>query len=163
VWAAGVKAAASNANLGLEINRSNQIVVDARLQTSAPGVYAMGDCAACPWQDGRLIPARAQAAHQEADYLTAVILGRLRQRPVNRPFVYKDFGSLVSLGDDGGVGSLMGGLGGRNFFVEGLVAKFMYMSLHLNHHRAILGPVRTVILALARLLQDRVAGRLKLH
>jgi NADH dehydrogenase len=37
------------------------------------------------------------------------------------------------------------------------------MSLHLNHHRAILGTSRTMVLALARLLQQRVSGRLKLH
>jgi NADH dehydrogenase len=57
----------------------------------------------------------------------------------------------------------MGGLGGPNFFIEGLVAKVVYVSLHLDHHRAILGVTRTVALALARLLQQRVAGRLKLH
>lgn len=57
----------------------------------------------------------------------------------------------------------MGGLGGPNFFIEGLVAKWVYMSLHLMHHAAILGLTRTGVLALARLLQQRVAGRLKLH
>jgi NADH dehydrogenase len=39
----------------------------------------------------------------------------------------------------------------------------MYMSLHLMHHRAILGTSGTFVLALARLLQRRVSGRLKLH
>jgi NADH dehydrogenase len=57
----------------------------------------------------------------------------------------------------------MGGLGGPNFFVEGLVAKWMYISLHLSHHRAILGAPATLVLALARLLRQRVSGRLKLH
>jgi NADH dehydrogenase len=57
----------------------------------------------------------------------------------------------------------MGGLAGRNFLVEGLIAKGMYMSLHLLHHRAILGIGNTLVLALARLLQRRVSGRLKLH
>ncbi|MGH1556650.1 hypothetical protein ACRAWD_00195 [Caulobacter segnis] len=69
----------------------------------------------------------------------------------------------MSLGDNKGVGSLMGGLGGPNFFIEGLLAKWAYMSLHLDHHRAILGVWRTATLALARLLQQRVSGRLKLH
>ena len=57
----------------------------------------------------------------------------------------------------------MGGLGGPNFFIEGLIAKWIYMSLHLAHHRAILGTGKTIVLALARLLQERVSGRLKLH
>ena len=126
-------------------------------------VYAMGDCAACPWEGEKLVPARAQAAHQQATYLLSVFSALLGERVHEAPFVYRDFGSLVSLGDNKGVGNLMGGLSGRNFFVEGLLAKWMYMSLHLNHHRAIVGLGNTVVLAVARLLQRRVSGRLKLH
>ncbi|RYF27427.1 MAG: FAD-dependent oxidoreductase [Comamonadaceae bacterium] len=163
VWAAGIKAADANAAMGLEVNRLNQFVVDERLRTSVPDILAFGDCAACPWVDGKTVPARAQAAHQQADYLARVLGALLREQEVTEPFVYKDFGSLVSLGDNKGVGNLMGGLGGRNFFVQGLIAKWMYMSLHLNHHRAILGVGKTAVLALARLLQQRVSGRLKLH
>jgi NADH dehydrogenase len=175
VWAAGVKAAPTNTGYGLETNRANQFVVNDRLETSAPDVWALGDCAGAPWinkkegtdkkgqSDGRLIPARAQAAHQQASYLAKVLIARLGQRRIDAPFVYHDFGSLVSLGDNRGVGALMGGLGGPNFFVEGLIAKWAYISLHLDHHRAILGTPKTVVLALARLLQQRVAGRLKLH
>ncbi|MFK7964011.1 MAG: NAD(P)/FAD-dependent oxidoreductase [Burkholderiaceae bacterium] len=164
VWAAGIKAAESNSRYGLKTNQANQFVVDDRLQTSAPGVYAIGDCAAVVWHDDRLVPARAQAAHQQAEYLLDSLLAQLKNRSIPaKPFEYKDFGSLVSLGEDAGVGSLMGVLAGKNFLVEGLVAKWMYMSLHLNHHRAILGTRGTAVLALARLLQRRVSGRLKLH
>lgn len=163
VWAAGVKAAAANAGFGLAVNRLNQFVVNDRLETAAPGVWAMGDCAAAPWKDGRDVPARASAAHQQSDYLSQVIGYRMAERRLEKPFVYRDFGSLVSLGENRGLGALMGGLGGPNFFVEGLMAKAVYMSLHLDHHRAILGAARTGVLALARLLQRRVAGRLKLH
>lgn len=163
VWAAGIKAADANERFGLTTNRAHQFEVNARLETSAEGVYAIGDCAACAWHDGKLVPARAQAAHQQATYLRDVLMALLQQRRHDAPFVYRDFGSLVSLGDNTGVGNLMGGLAGRNFFVEGLIAKWMYMSLHLNHHRAILGTRGTFVLALARLLQRRVSGRLKLH
>ena len=163
VWAAGIKAADSNAQYGLETNRINQFVVDNRLRTTAPDVFALGDCAACPWTEDRLVPARAQAAHQQADYLARTLLALLREREFSQHFAYRDFGSLVSLGENKGVGNLMGGLAGRNFFVEGMIAKWMYISLHLNHHRAILGLGKTCVLALARLLQQRVSGRLKLH
>jgi len=163
VWAAGIKAAEANTGFGLETNRGNQFVVNDHLETSAPDVWALGDCAAAPWKDGKTIPARAQAAHQQASYLERALIARLHQGRIDAPFVYRDFGSLVSLGDNKGVGALMGGLGGPNFFVEGLIAKWAYMSLHLDHHRAILGVGRTATLALARLLQQRVSGRLKLH
>lgn len=163
VWAAGIKAAEANKDFGLETNKGNQFVVNDRLETSAPDVWALGDCAAAPWKDGKTVPARAQAAHQQASYLERALIARLHQGRVEAPFVYRDFGSLVSLGDNKGVGALMGGLGGPNFFIEGLLAKWAYMSLHLDHHRAILGLGRTATLALARLLQQRVSGRLKLH
>jgi NADH dehydrogenase len=165
VWAAGVKAAQTNTAYGLETNGTHQFVVNERLETSAADIWALGDCAAAPWggKEGKIIPARAQAAHQQASYLAKTLIARLGQRRIETPFVYKDFGSLVSLGENKGVGALMGGLGGPNFFVEGLIAKLAYISLHLDHHRAILGTPKTVVLALARLLQQRVAGRLKLH
>lgn len=54
-------------------------------------------------------------------------------------------------------------LAGRNFFIEGLIAKYMYMSLHLMHHKVILGWRKTALLALARIFQNRVSGRLKLR
>lgn len=163
VWAAGIQAAPGNAALGLQVNRLNQWVVNDRLETDAPGVFALGDCAACPWRGGRTVPARAQAAHQQADYLAGALFALHAGRSTARPFVYRDFGSLVSLGENRGVGSLMGSLSGRSFFVDGLIAKWMYMSLHLMHHRAILGIRATAVLALARLLQRRISGRVKLH
>lgn len=160
VWAAGVKAAESNRDLGLSTGRINQFVVDDHLRTSAPGIYAMGDCAEAPGPNGKPVPARAQAASQQAAYLAKALANPARDPG---PFLYRDRGSLVSLGGDTGVGSLMGGLGGPNFLIEGLIAKWAYMALHLDHHRAILGVSRTAILALSRLLHRRVSGRLKLH
>ena len=160
VWAAGVKASEHNRDLGLSTGRINQFVVDDHLRTSAPGIYAMGDCAEAPGPNGKPVPARAQAASQQAAYLAKALANPARDPG---PFLYRDRGSLVSLGGDTGVGSLMGGLGGPNFLIEGLIAKWAYMALHLDHHRAILGVSRTAILALSRLLHRRVSGRLKLH
>lgn len=163
IWAAGIKAPDINQQFGLPVNRINQFEVNAQLQTPAAGVYAMGDCAACEWEDGKFLPARAQVAHQQATYLAKVFAAFDKNETVTEPFAYKDSGSLVSLGDNKGVGNLMGSLSGRSFFIEGLIAKWMYMSLHLMHHRAILGTWKTVLLAFARLAQRRVSGRLKLH
>ena len=163
VWAAGIKAAERNREYGLPVNRINQFEVNNRLETPAKGVYALGDCAACPWEEGRFVPARAQAAHQQADYLCKAFLAESKGRPFDQTFHYKDSGSLVSLGNNHGVGNLMGSLSGGNFCIEGLIAKYMYMSLHLMHHKAIIGYRKTALLALARMAQNRVSGRLKLH
>ncbi|MGG4603861.1 NAD(P)/FAD-dependent oxidoreductase [Paenalcaligenes sp. Me131] len=166
VWAAGIKAPAFLTELGLEVNRINQLVVNDHLQTADPHIYALGDCAQAPWGDeaGQYLPARAQVAHQQAAYLIKVLAKHLKGLPVHTAaFEYKDYGSLVSVGHSKGVGSLMGVLQGRSWFVEGLVARTMYMSLHLMHHMAILGVLRTASMALGRLLLKRSAPRVKLH
>ena len=130
------------ADLGLPLNKLGQLEVNERLETSDPHVLALGDCCAVPWRDGRSVPARAQAAHQQADYLVKKLAARLRGARPWSP-VYQDHGSLVSLGQDAGVGSLMGKLAGRGLFVSGTLARLMYMSLHLMHHKAVLGFSRT--------------------
>ena len=165
VWAAGIEAPAMLATLGLETSRNHQVVVDDRLQTADPSIFAMGDCAHAPWTgEARPLPARAQVAHQQATYLKAMLASRIRgECAPAQPFRFRDYGSLVSVGHTRGVGSLMGVLSGKSWFVEGLLARLMYMSLHLMHHRAVLGTMRTAALALGRLLMKRGAPRVKLH
>jgi NADH:ubiquinone reductase (H+-translocating) len=138
VWAAGVKAPEVLRRLdGLEINRINQLVVEPTLETTRdPDILAIGDCAACPRpRSPAPVPPRAQAAHQEASHVVAQIGRRLRGRPL-QPYIYRDFGSLVSLGKWSTIGNLMGFLPGRSFFVEGLFARIMYRSLRLMHDQA---------------------------
>ncbi len=62
---------------------------------------------------------------------------RRLQGKSQHPFLYKDFGSLVSLGDYSTVGSLMGFLSGRSMRVEGLFARMMYLSLYKMHKYAL--------------------------
>jgi NADH dehydrogenase len=165
VWAAGIKAAPLLATLGLPVNKLNQIEVDKRLRTANEHIYAMGDCAAVPWgTEGRTLPARAQVANQQASWLAQLLGAKIEGKPEPEgEFVYRDHGSLVSIGQGGGLGSLMGGLAGRNMFVRGIIARMMYMSLHLMHHAAILGIFRTGTLALGRFLPKRSRPLVKLH
>ena len=165
VWAAGIKAPEVLAGLGLPTTRSGQIEVDGKLAVQGhPNIYALGDCAACVGADGKLVPPRAQAAHQMADYLRAALLARAGgSAPSTKPYVYRDYGSLVSFGHSTTVGSLMGSLKGLSWFVDGFIARTMYVSLHLMHHQAVLGTVRTGVLALARFLIKRSTPLVKLH
>jgi hypothetical protein len=78
-------------------------------------------------------------------------------------YVYRDYGSLVSVGSQTSVGTLMGSPKGRSWFVRGGIARLMYVSLHLLHHRAVLGWVRTCGLAVARALVRRNTALVKLH
>jgi NADH dehydrogenase len=53
------------------------------------------------------VPPRAHAAHQQAAHLVKQLRRPLAGQKLE-PFVYRDFGSLVSLGKYSTVGSLMG-------------------------------------------------------
>lgn len=50
-----------------------------------------------------------------------------------KPWRYRDFGSLVSLGRHSTVGNLMGGRVGRSLWLEGDLAWLMYVSLYQMH------------------------------
>ncbi|MDB5922029.1 MAG: dehydrogenase [Betaproteobacteria bacterium] len=165
VWAAGVKAPNFLRQLdGLETNRINQLVVEPTLQTTRDAaIFAMGDCAACPRPGtSGTVPPRAQAAHQEASHMVRQIERRLRNQPL-RPYTYRDFGSLVSLGKWNTVGNLMDGLSARSLFVEGLFANIMYRSLRIMHEQSLNGTVRAVLAVIVRALGRRTGAQLKLH
>jgi NADH dehydrogenase len=147
VWSAGVKAPDVLANLGgLETTRTNQLVVKPTLQTSRDdNIFAIGDCAACkiPGTE-QMVPPRAQAAHQQASFMVKQIEARMASQPLG-DYTYRDFGSLVTLGKRGTVGNLMGFVVGRNFFIEGYIARLMYRSLYKMHEAALHGSGRTFL------------------
>lgn len=163
VWSAGVKAPDWLANLdGLETNRANQLVVDQTMRATGDGhVFAIGDCAACP-QPGsdRPVPPRAQAAYQQAMTMARTVRRRLRGE-APEAFVYKDYGSLVSLSYSS-VGQLMGRLLGT-VTLEGRIARLTYLSLYKKHQLALHGLVWVVLTTLINLLRLRTEPRLKLH
>ncbi|MCC7484981.1 MAG: NAD(P)/FAD-dependent oxidoreductase [Burkholderiales bacterium] len=165
VWAAGIEAPGFLRGIaGLETNRLNQLAVRDTLQTTRDDdVFAIGDCASCPWPGReRGVPPTAQAAHQQASHLARMMKRRLEGRPL-RPWRYRDFGSLVSLGEYSTVGSLMGALLGGTLFVEGLFARFMYLSLYRMHLYALHGFARVALDTLARMITRRTEPRVKLH
>ncbi len=164
VWAAGIRANEVLKDLdGLESNRINQLVVKPTLQTTrGDDVFAIGDCAACPWHDAKLVPPRAQSAHQESNHLVRTLTGRLDGK-APRPFHYRDFGSLVSLGSYDTLGQLMGFISSEKFRVEGWLAKLFYLSLYRQHIWALFGFWRMALDTLARMIHRRNQPKVKLH
>jgi NADH dehydrogenase len=165
VWSAGIQAPRFLAGLGLPVNRTGQLEVTPYLSVPGhPRIYAFGDCAECLMEDGSRVPPRAQAAHQQADYLYKTFMRETQGHPPNtKPYVYRDYGSLVSVGMNNSVGTLMGSLRGRSWFVRGSLARMLYLSLHLMHHCAVLGWMRTGSLAIARTLIRKNTAQVKLH
>jgi NADH:ubiquinone reductase (H+-translocating) len=165
VWAAGVKAPDFLRDLdGLETNPTNQLIVRQTLQTTRDeDIFAIGDCAACPWPGKNgTVPPRAQAAHQQATHMVRQIANRSERKRL-LPYRYRDFGSLVSLGEYSTVGNLMGALVGGNMVIEGYIARLMYLSLYKMHELAVHGYTKVALDTLARLITRRTEPHVKLH
>ncbi|MDM0053969.1 NAD(P)/FAD-dependent oxidoreductase [Variovorax sp. J22R115] len=169
VWAAGVKAPDFLKDIAeLETNRINQLVVKPTLQaTRDDDIFVIGDCAACAWPEanhgkGGLVPPRAQAAHQHASHMIKQIRRRMSGRPL-LDYRYRDFGSLVSLGEFSTVGNMMGGLIGGSVMIEGLFAGLMYVSLYKMHELALHGFSKVAMETLARTITRRTEPHVKLH
>ena len=165
VWAAGIRAPGFLKDIdGLETNRINQLVVRPTLQTTLDDdIFAIGDCGAVAWLGHTgTVPPRAQAAHQQASHLVGQIRRRLRGQPL-KEWRYRDFGSLVSLGEYSTVGNLMGALVGGNLMIEGYFARLMYVSLYKMHELALHGFPKVALDTLARLITRRTEPHVKLH
>ena len=169
VWAAGVMAPPFLQGLaGLESNRIHQLLVKPTLQTTRDDdIFVMGDCAACPWPEanegqGGYVPPRAQAAHQQATHLFGQIKRRLTGQPL-RDYRYRDFGSLVSLGEFSTVGNMMGGPLKGSLLIQGRFARLMYLSLYKMHELSLHGFAKVALETLARMITRRTEPHVKLH
>lgn len=162
VWAAGIKAPHFLSELGLASNQLNQLQVKSTLQTTQDeSIFALGDCASCPQQvPSTFVPARAQAAYQQAHFLAQVIPQYLQHEslPV---FVYRDRGSLVSLGQGTAVASLEAGV--KRVIIPGKLARWAYFFLYKKHQFALHGGWRVLLLTVANLMSRGVKPRLKMH
>lgn len=164
VWAGGIKVPAILSQVGLPTNPLGQVIVSPTLQSiTDPDIFALGDCASCPWPaTGKSVPPRAQAAHQQA----ALLLNSMKRRLAGRSlptFTYRDYGSLISLGHFETVGNLMGRLVGRSVKIQGLLARLLYLSLYRHHQLALHGFLRMALDAFAQWLRQRTTPRVKLH
>jgi NADH dehydrogenase len=164
VWAAGIKISDFMSNIaGLETNRINQLHVNEFLQTTRDEtIFAIGDCAQFISADGSRVPPRAQSAHQMASTCYSNLRALLNNRPL-KAYHYTDHGSLVNLASYSTVGSLMGNLGKGTMFIEGKLARLVYISLYRMHQVAIYGFIKTGLVMLAGRINRWLRPRLKLH
>jgi NADH dehydrogenase len=75
---------------------------------------------------------------------------------------YRDYGSLVSLGQYSTVGNLMGNLMGT-VTIGGFIARVVYLSLYKMHQVAIHGYFRTIMLTFSNLFRSATHVKIKMH
>ena len=164
VWASGVIGLPVAADLaGLKIDERRRILCDEQLRCrGVEHISALGDCAAVrDSRTAKLLPATAQVAHQQADYLVRRLSASSHTPDV--AFRFRSRGTLVSLGGDTAAGQFP--TAGRTgpIILEGLVPKLFYSSLQLMHRAALSGWPQACALSLADRLRRVGVPPVKLH
>ncbi|CAI5465349.1 unnamed protein product [Closterium sp. Yama58-4] len=126
---------------GVHVRLGNKADVEESLRVKGlTRVFALGDAACVPDGNGRPLPATAQVAFQQADYVGWNIWAAINNRPL-LPFRYQHLGELVLLGSKDAAASV-GFI--DDFLIEGRAAhtarKLAYLyRLPTNEHRARVG------------------------
>ncbi len=163
VWAAGVKVESWLADVGLKVNRINQVSAHRTLKSvSDESIYVIGDCCHVDMPDGSVVPPRAQSAHQMASVVARNVVRELNGKPLIE-FSYTDYGSLVNLARFATVGNLMGNLVKGSMFIEGKIARLMYLSLYRMHQLAIHGYLKGPFIILLSQVSKIIRPKIKLH
>jgi len=99
IWSAGVKASPAGRWLKVETDRSGRIEVDQHLRLPEdPRVFVVGDVAAHTGSDGQPTPGLAPAAKQAGQYAARCVAAQIRGQPLPKPFRYRDWGQLATIG-----------------------------------------------------------------
>jgi NADH dehydrogenase len=125
VWAAGVAASPLARSLGVPLDRAGRVPVAPDLSVPGyPHVFVAGDLAAVQRGDGTPVPGVAPAAKQMGRHVAASIRARL-EGAASRPFRYRDFGNLATIGRMAAVVDVHG------FKLSGLLAWWFWLAAHV--------------------------------
>jgi NADH dehydrogenase len=125
VWAAGVAASPLARSLGVPLDRAGRVPVEADLSVPGhPHVFVAGDLAAVQRADGAPVPGVAPAAKQMGRHVAATIRARLHGDTA-KPFRYRDFGNLATIGRMAAVVDVHG------FKLSGLLAWWFWLAAHV--------------------------------
>jgi NADH dehydrogenase len=125
LWAAGVAAAPLARTLGLTLDRSGRVTVEADLSIPGhPEAFAIGDMSLCRGPSGTPLPGLAPVAMQQGRCAADNALRHLSGRP-SRAFRYRDRGSMATIGRAAAV-AVVGGIQ-----LSGLVAWLAWLFVHV--------------------------------
>jgi NADH dehydrogenase len=136
-WAAGVAANPLGRQLaeatGAQVDRAGRVRVEADLTLPRhPEISVVGDLAAAtshvPGRDPRPVPGVSPGAKQMGRWAAANILRRLRGEPA-RPFRYRDYGNLATIGRNAAVVDLASPVG--HFKFSGYFAWLFWLFAHI--------------------------------
>jgi NADH dehydrogenase len=129
IWAAGVSAVPLTRKLGVELDRAGRVKVQPDLSLPGhPEVFAIGDMALVPGEDGKPVPGVSSAAMQMARHVARIISDELdlgHGRAPRPQFKYWDRGTMATIGRSAAVAWI-----GR-FHFSGFLAWLSWLLVHL--------------------------------
>ena len=138
LWAAGIEVSPLVRSLDLPKDKYGALVVDGRLQVKDhPNIYALGDCAAVPKQEGTYAPT-AQNASREGVLVAHNIAARIRGGK-EKVFDYSPIGTLASLGNHQAVAEVWG------IPITGFIAWVMWRAVYWAKLPEVTRKVRVMI------------------
>ncbi len=97
IWAAGVAASPLGRALGVPLDRGGRVIVSDDLSLPGhPEVFVVGDLAAAT-SNGQPVPGVSPAAKQMGRHAARNVCRQLKHAPT-QPFVYRDYGTLATIG-----------------------------------------------------------------
>ena len=104
IWGAGIEAAPGVKMLGVPLDRAGRVSVAPDLSVPGlRGVYVLGDSAVALGEDGKPLPALAQVAAQQGEYLGRALAAEARGRPLDKPFRFRNRGNTAIIGRNAAV------------------------------------------------------------
>jgi len=130
IWAAGVAASPLARKLadatGGTNSRAGHIQVNPDLSVAShPEIMAIGDITNCVGENGQPMPGLAPVAMQQGEYVAARIVAMAAGRTIDKPFKYRDRGSMAVIGRYRAVAMV----GERQ--LSGLTAWLVWLVIHL--------------------------------
>ncbi len=126
IWAAGVQASPVGKWLDAETDRTGRVHVGKNLTLqNEDDIYIIGDCAHhVPQNKENPLPGVAAVAKQMGEFVAKDILRREESRK-RKPFKYKDFGAMATIGRNRAIGDLKG------YKVSGFVGWILWCVAHV--------------------------------
>ncbi len=107
IWTGGVKGNDSIASFGVETDKRGRAIVNGYMETSLPGVYAMGDAASYVDENGDPMPGIVESAEQSAKTAAYNVIASIRGSE-KKKLKLNLHGNIVSIGGKYGIADVKG-------------------------------------------------------
>jgi NADH dehydrogenase len=125
LWAAGNAASPLGRQLGVDVDRSGRVPVQADLSVAShPDIFAIGDLALFKERNGSMLPGIAPVAIQQGQAVAENIWRSIGGQP-RRVFHYFDRGSMATIGRAAAVAEI------RRLHLSGVLAWLAWLTVHI--------------------------------